>query len=414
MPASDVIEGRLGKGAKVTLEGRVVQLLPIFSMGELVYERFLLEDDTARVTVIVPASERILLPGDEVRVEGRVRPCPYAPAANCVESRAEDVEVLRWKWVDPAQRGSWAIKGAFNVRFLLHMTNFDEEVMEGVIATELEPIRIREAFEERVSSGRGHYDLLATLSAMTMYAIFLRDLNAASTTRLSIALLESLALPDEVKVAINMLSDMLNTLTSKEGLAPYVSPPSDLRGIVDSYPTFTERDLEDVPRLKDLARGLLEDMRRSGRGYLLLEFSDREDLEETRRMAEVVAGVSQARLAMITASALAEDMGEVLSDLKGILISKQDEKLVVYLEAPELLIPNERMLEMMRVQPELRQVAASAKSEVAKILRSLMERASLIAVTSSLSMVDTEVLKGVKIASLGAGATLGGEVDYSV
>lgn len=414
MPASDVVKGKLGRGVKVTLEGKVVQLLPIFSMGELVYERFLLDDGTARVTVIMPASGKIVLPGDEVRVEGRVRPCPYVPSANCVESRAEEVEVLKWKWVEPAHRGSWVVKGAFNVRFLLHMTSLDEEVIEGVLATELDPLRMREAFEERISSGKGCYDLLATLSAMTMYAVFLRDLNAASITRLSIALLEGLALPDEVRVTMSMLSDMLTTLASKEGLAPYVSPPSELRGVVESYPTFTERDLEGIPRLKELARSLLEDVRRSGRGYLLLEFSDREDLEEARRMAEVLAGASQAKLAIITASALAEDMDEVISDLKGLLSGKQDEKLVVYLEAPELLLPNERMLEIMRLQPELRQIAANAKSEVAEILRSVMERASLIAVTASLAMVDTGALEGVKVASLEAGVTLGSEMDYSV
>jgi len=163
MSAADVVEGRLSKGARVRLEGRVTQLLPVFRMGELTYERFLLEDDTGRVTVIAPASEVLLLPGDEVRVEGRVRPCPYAPSMNCLETRAEEVELLGWRWADPAHREGLLTRGAFNVKILLHMTSLDEEVIRGVMETELDPMRIREAFERRLSSGGGFQDLLATL-----------------------------------------------------------------------------------------------------------------------------------------------------------------------------------------------------------------------------------------------------------
>jgi len=127
----------------------------------------------------------------------------------------------------------------------------------------------------------------------------------------------------------------------------------------------------------------------------------------------MVAGVSQARLLMVLASSLAEDMAEVMSDLRDLATSRPGERLLVYLEAPELLVPNDRMLEMMSVQRELISTVSNSKRVALRLLRDLMERASIVAVTSSLAMVDTEALAGVKQLPLRAAAIPGG-MDYSL
>lgn len=414
MRAEDIVQGKVSRGTAVSIEGRIAELLPLLAMGGQPYERFILDDGSAKVTVIIPASEKFLLPGDRVRLTARVRPCPYAPAMNCLESEPEEIELLEWKWIEPAHRRGEAVKGPFNIRFLLHMTRMDEEVMEGIISTGLDPLRIKEVFEERLEANEDLRDLTATLTAMTMYSVFLRDLSAANITRMTISLLTGLPLPDEVKLALIPLSDMLETLASREGLAPYISPPEELRGVVERYPVASEEELKEVPRLEGLARKILRDLNEGKRISILLEFSESKDLEEIRKMVQVVAGLSGSRLLMMTAQSLAEEMTDVIADLREMLSVKKGERVIVYIEAPELLFPNESMLDLLKVPAELKPNLMSIKAEIVKTLSELLERACLIAATVSGAMVDTQALRVATLISMEAGAIPSGGPDYSM
>lgn len=414
MRLADLVQGRVAKGTELILEGRITELLPLFSMGGEPYERFILDDGSARITVIMPLSEMLFLPGDRVRLTARVRPCPYTPTVNCLETEAEEVEILDWKWIDLSHRRSEALKGPFNIKVLLHMTRMDEEVIEGIVSTDLDPLRMKEVFEERIEAGKSVRDLLYTLTAMTMYSVFLRDLSAASMTRIALSLLESLQLPEDFKLALGLLSDMLNTLASREGLAPYISPPEDMRGVIERYPVASERELDELPKLGGLARKIVSELNEGQKVSVLLEFSEPGELQEIRKMAEVVAGLSGSKLLIVNARSLVEEREIVISDLKQILGSKQEKKVIAYMEAPELLFPSESMLDLLGIPQEEKQDLLRTKEEATKSLRELLGGVCVIAATVSGAMVDPQALGRASVVSMKAGEIVKGIPDYTM
>jgi len=409
MPIEDIVSGKLPRGSQVELEGTVTELLPIFLMGGSSYERFSLDDGTAKITVIMPSTDIYLLPGDRVRVVGRVRPCPYAPAVNCVETEGEYVEIKNWKWIEPSKRRSENRKGPFNMSVLLHMTRLDEEVIRGIVETDLDPVRIRERFESCINSGESYDHLLDMLSAMTMYSIFLRDLDAASSVRMTLKLLE--ALP--VGRILNLLSDMVETLVSREGLAPYLSGGG--KGIVERYPVADESSLEEVIELKGLADRLINDINEGKKEFIVLEFSKGEELEKIRKVVEIAAGITGSRLLLLYASSVAEETLNVLSEIKETSKNlRGDERVILYLEAPELLFPNEKMLGLLRLPTEALEGASILKSEFSRVFRELSNKILIVAATVSSSMIDGNSIGRTVVIPVETGVEIASDMEYSI
>jgi len=409
MPIEDIVSGKLPRGSQVELEGTVTELLPIFLMGGSSYERFSLDDGTAKITVIMPSTDIYLLPGDRVRVVGRVRPCPYAPAVNCVETEGEYVEIKNWKWIEPSKRRSENRKGPFNMSVLLHMTRLDEEVIRGIVETDLDPVRIRERFESCINSGESYDHLLDMLSAMTMYSIFLRDLDAASSVRMTLKLLE--ALP--VGRILNLLSDMVETLVSREGLAPYLSGGG--KGIVERYPVADESSLEEVIELKGLTDRLINDINEGKKEFIVLEFSKGEELEKIRKVVEIAAGITGSRLLLLYASSVAEETHNVLSEIKETSKNlRGDERVILYLEAPELLFPNEKMLGLLRLPTEALEGASILKSEFSRVFRELSNKILIVAATVSSSMIDGNSIGRTVVIPVETGVEIASDMEYSI
>ncbi len=394
MRVKDIVEGSVPVGSEVELEGTITDILPSFSLGDIVYERFSLEDGTGRLTVILPTTPKYFLPDDRVRVRGRARPCPYAPSVTCLETSGDDIDILEWKWIEPRFREEAARKGAFNVNALLQITKFDRELIKGVVETGLDPLKIREKFEEDLSSGRDVRYLVDTLAAMTMYAVFLRDLPAADVVKTTLYLLSNLDIPDGERRVLKVLGEMIDALVSREGLAPYISPPEAIQGVVERYPVAEEDEIEGLPRLGSLAKRIIEDLKEGKKEFLIVEISDGSQVMEARKMAEVAAGVAKAKLYYMPISSLssAEGMGQVISDLKSIVEGiKPDEKVIFYMEGIEILAPSERMMEMMKLDPQAVLAAMAFKADLMKTLESLLEKAVVVSVTSSKVLIDDEL-----------------------
>ncbi len=394
MRVKDIVEGSVPVGSEVELEGTITDILPSFSLGDIVYERFSLEDGTGRLTVILPTTPKYFLPDDRVRVRGRARPCPYAPSVTCLETSGDDIDILEWKWIEPRFREEAARKGAFNVNALLQITKFDRELIKGVVETGLDPLKIREKFEEDLSSGRDVRYLVDTLAAMTMYAVFLRDLPAADVVKTTLYLLSNLDIPDGERRVLKVLGEMIDALVSREGLAPYISPPEAIQGVVERYPVAEEDEIEGLPRLGSLAKRIIEDLKEGKKEFLIVEISDGSQVMEARKMAEVAAGVAKAKLYYMPISSLssAEGMGQVISDLKSIVEGiKPDEKVIFYMEGVEILAPSERMMEMMKLDPQAVLAAMAFKADLMKTLESLLEKAVVVSVTSSKVLIDDEL-----------------------
>ncbi len=412
MSIHDILEGKIPQGSLVSLQGKVSQILPAFALGDLAYERFMLEDDTGKLTVIAPSSPKYILPGDKIKVKGRVRPCPYAPSVSCLETSMDDVEIVEWKWIDPKFRQEMDRKGEFSVNALLQITEFDDEVLKGVIETDLDPLKMRSKLEENVSSGKGISYLVDTLAAMTMYSIFLRDLNAAKTVKEVLYMAKSVNIPKEEKRVLDVLGRMVDSLVSREGLAPYVQPPETTKGIVERYPLASEDEINTLPHLASLANDLLNEVKRGKSEFILIEVANNEQLAEARRLAEIVAGVAGAKLYYMPYSSISstEGVADVLSDLKAIPSSLGSGKVVFYFEGLEMLVPSERALEMMKVPPEGVQGMKVLKVEVLKAMEGILGKALVIAATTSKMMLDESLVeKAARVVSGSTGASISSE-----
>ncbi len=412
MSIHDILDKKVPSGSLVNLQGKVGQILPAFALGDLAYERFVLEDDTGKLTVIAPSSPRYILPGDKIKVEGRVRPCPYALSVSCLETTFDDIKILEWKWIDPRFRQEIDKKGEFSVNALLQITEFDNEVLRGVIETDLDPLKMRSKLEENASSGKGISYLVDTLAAMTMYSIFLRDLNAAKTVKEVLYMSESINVPKEEKRVLEVLGRMVDSLVSREGLAPYVQPPETTKGIVERYPIASKDEVSTLPHLASLANDLLNEVKGGKKEFILIEVASNDQLAEARRLAEIVAGATGAKLYYMSYSSISSTRGiaDVLSDLKTIPSGLEGGKVVFYLEGLEMLVPSERALEMMKVPPEGVQGMKVLKAEVLKAMEEILGKAWVIAATTSKMMLDENLVeKASKVVSGSAGASISSE-----
>jgi len=292
---------------------------------------------------------------------------------------------------------------------LLHMTRLDEEVIRGIVETDLDPVRIRERFESCINSGESCDHLLDMLSAMTMYSIFLRDLDAASSVRMTLKLLETLP----IGKILNLLSDMVETLVSREGLAPYLSGEG--KGIVERYPVADESSLKEVVELRGLADRLINDLREGKKEFIILEFSRGEELEKIRKVVEIVAGITGSKLLLLYASSVAEDTHNILSEIKETSKNlKEDERAILYLEAPELLFPNEKMLGLLKLPAEALEGVSDLKSEFSKVFRELSSKILIVAATVSSSMVDGNSIGRPVVIPLETGVEIASDMEYSI
>ncbi len=404
-------------GKEVVLEGRITDLLPFFNMAGDAYERMRLEDETGAIVVVLESSPKYFLPGDVVRVRGRVRPCPYSPMRRCVESSADEIEILEPKWIRPEDRRELDQMGPFSLQVLLHSTSVDEEIMPAILSTRLDPVRMAEEFRSRISAGKGVGDLVDLLAAMTLYSIFFRRLENASVALSTISMVRGMDLPPGVGERLDLLASMLGMLVSQEGLAPYVSEPESAKGAVELYPTPGEVDVSDLPEgVRRLVEEVAGDLRGGRGGFFVVEFDSPEELRALRAAARAAAGAAEGRLIYSPVDSLKEDPKEVAKDLDAVARSEGGPTLV-YLEGIEVMVPSPLFLKSL--PEEFAQAAAGMKHLWEDVLRRLGRKEGLILVvaTPNSSLIDPEILKSAKVikgAARGAGG--GGteeELPYS-
>ncbi len=392
MNIGEIINGKAPYGSKIVVEGNIKDLLPVFKLGDISYDRFILEDRTGRVVVLLPSSTKYYLPGDTVKVVGRVRPCPYAPSSLCIESSDEEVEIRGWKWIDPHFRKELDRMGNFYVRILLQVSTVDDKVIRGILETSLDPMKIKERFEYVLEKGESASYLIETLSSMTMYSIFFRDLEAAKSVKTSIYLVKGLDLPEGIRSSLRILEEMVDSLTSREGLASYVKPPEAVRGVVERYPLAEDKDLKELAGLEWVANRILESLKERKGEFVIIEVKDRTQLVLTRRLAEIVSGISGLKLYYMPVSSVTdtESFLEAVNDLKVISDSiKSGESAVIYLEGLEILLPSDMMLSAMKLPEESVEGAKVFKTEMGGVFERLLQGNSVIIVaTSSKALID--------------------------
>ncbi len=380
----------LQPGEIVEIEGRVTELLPVFTLGSKRYERMVVSDDTGQITVSLPSSPKYFLPGDTLRLKGRVRPCPYMPSEICIETSAEKVEIVEPKWVRPQDRKDLDNLGPFTLFAFLAVTTLDEKKMEPILKTRLKPTKIYEEVERRVKLKEDPTDLIDLLESMTLYSVFFRSLSAAEITQNSVVMIKGLALKEEHKARLDMMKKFLKALVDVEGFRPYIlgSKP----GLIETYPLGTEKDLRKFGELSDPVIEVVKSLRGSGDlKFMIVQLEGfLEGIEKVREVIELAAGAGEASLLTSTIDTTLERFQEIIEQLETLPNGK--DKTLLYIEGLEILVPSDFFISTFVKDPN---VASKVRARCLDLLSKILKNPHivLVAITPSLALVANDVVE---------------------
>ncbi len=380
----------LKPGEIVEIVGKVSELLPVFTLGTKRYERMVVSDDTGKIIVSFPSSPKYFLPGDAVKLRGRMRQCPYMPMEKCIETNAEDIEILEPKWIRPQDRKELDELGAFTLFAFLAVTTLDEKKMEPILKTRLEPMRIYEEARKRIELGKDLSDLIELLEAMTLYSVFFRSLSAAEVTQNSLIMIKGLKIGEKSIARIKLMEKFLRALVDVEGFRPYISGPK--AGLIETYPLGKEEELEKYGELSKPAVEVVKSLKGEGdvrlmivqlKGFL-------EGIEKVRKIVEIAAGAGGASLLTSTIDTTLENFQEVMEGLER--ISNRKEKTLLYIEGLEILAPSNLFISTFVKDPD---IALKVRKKSLNLLFKILKNPSIliVAVTPSIALVAKEAVE---------------------
>jgi len=380
----------LRPGEIVEIEGRVTELLPVFTLGTRRYERMVVSDDTGEITVSLPSSPKYFLPGDLLKLKGRVRPCPYMPSEKCIETSAEEIVILEPKWVRPQDRKDLDDLGPFTLFAFLAVTTLDERKMEPILRTRLEPVKIYEEVRKRVELGKDISDFIELLEAMTLYSVFFRSLSAAEITQNSVIMIRGLDIGDEHKSKLDIMEKFLRALVDVEGFRPYISGPK--AGLIETYPLGKEEELDKYGELSNPAIEVVKSLRGEGDlRFMIIQLEGSiEGIRKVREVFELAAGVGGASLLSSTIDTTLEKFQEVIEQLE--TIPNKKEKTLLYIEGLEVLVPSNLFISTFVKDPN---VALKVRMKGLNLLSRILKNSSIVivAITPSIALVAKEAVE---------------------
>ncbi|HIE24236.1 MAG TPA: hypothetical protein EYP68_08430 [Candidatus Korarchaeota archaeon] len=386
----DLLEKVLKTGEIVELEGKVSELLPVFALGTRRYERIVISDDTGQITLVLPSSPKYFLPGDLIKLRGRVRPCPYVPSEVCIETSADDIEILNPKWIRPEDRKELDDLGAFTLFAFLAVTTLDEKKMEPILKTKLESTKIYEEVRKKIELGEDVNDFMEILEAMTLYSVFFRSLSAAEATRNSVIMIKGLDIEKEVRSRLDVMEKFLKAVVDVEGFRPYILSPK--TGLIETYPLGTEEELRKYEELFGPAMEVVKSLRGEGdlRFMIIQLEGSLKELEKVRKVIEVAAGAGGASLLTSTIDTTLEKFQEVIEQL--MRIPERRERAILYIEGLEILTPSDLFISTFVKDPN---VALKVRGRSLDLLSKILENPLivLVAVTPSIALVDKKVVE---------------------
>jgi len=377
-------------GEIVEIGGKVTELLPIFTLGTRIYERIVISDNTGEITVSLPSSPTYFLPGDLLKLKGRIRPCPYMPSEKCIETIAEEIKILEPKWVRPQDRKDLDDLGPFTLFAFLTVTTLDERKMEPILKTKLEPIKIYYEVKRRVESGRDINDLIELLEAMTLYSVFFRSLSAAEVTQNSVIMIKGLEIGDEHKAKLDIMEKFLRALVDVEGFRPYILGPK--AGLIETYPLGREEELHKYGELSNPAIEVVKSLRGEGDlRFMIIQLEGSvEGIRKVREAFELAAGAGGASLLTSTIDTTLEKYQEVIDQLE--TIPNRKEKTLLYIEGLEILVPSNLFISTFVKKPN---VALKVRMKGLNMLSRILKNPSIVivAVTPSIALVAKEAVE---------------------
>ncbi len=380
----------LKSGEIVEIEGRVTELLPVFTLGTRRYERMVISDDTGEITVSLPSSSKYFLPGDLLKLKGRVRPCPYMPSEKCIETSAEEIVILEPKWVRPQDRKDLDDLGPFTLFAFLAVTTLDERKMEPILKTRLEPVKIYEEVRKMVELGKDISDFIELLESMTLYSVFFRSLSAAEVTQNSVIMVRGLDIGEKYRSKLDIMEKFLRALVDVEGFRPYILGPK--AGLIETYPLGKEEELDKYGELSNPAIEVVKSLRGEGdlRFMIIQLEGSLEGIRKVREVFELAAGAAEASLLSSTIDTTLEKFQEVIEQLE--TIPNRKEKTLLYIEGLEVLVPSNLFISTFVKDPN---VALKVRMKGLNLLSRILKKSSIVivAITPSIALVAKEAVE---------------------
>ena len=391
LKVKEVLEESLKPGSEVNFAGRITEVLPILRIGDRMFERLIVADESGSITLMIEASPKYFLPGDGVRVVGRVRPCPYLPSERCVECSADDVEISEHKWIERENRSELDKMGPFTMLSLLSVAKLDERIMKPLLETRLEPSLIYKETRRRLQAGESTDEIMEIVSSMTLFSVFFRDLEAARVAMNSVIMVRGLDLPSAEKARLELMEDFLRALMDVEGFRPYILGVEAGQRVIETYPRAGEEEIARFGPLTEVGTSVMSRLRgEEGPNFLVFEVGKpEEDMAMLRDLFQKVAGASKARLLTITLGATTGKFGEVMAELSK--ASGYKDPTVIYLEGLEIVAPSDTFISN---YVKTRELGVKVREESVDLLRRMGKNPSvvMVAVTSVLPLVHQPAL----------------------
>lgn len=386
----ELLEKPLKPGEIVEIKAIISELIPVFSFGNKRYERMIISDNTGKITVLLPSSPKYFLPGDTVRLKGRLRPCPYMPSEKCIETNAEDVEILEPKWIRPQDRMNLDDLGPFTLFSFLAVTTLDEEMMGPILKTRLEPTKIYEEVRKRVERGENPGKFIELIEAMALYSVFFRSLKAAEVAQNSVIMVKGLNIGMEHKARLELVEKFLRTLVDIEGFRPYITGP--IKGLVETYPIASVEELEGLGKLGEIGIEVAKSLRGEGDlKFVIVQLGGvSEGIEKVRKVIEMAAGVGGASLLSSTIDATLQNFEEVMEKMEE--VPNRKERTLLYIEGLEILAPSNLFISTYVKSPD---IALRVRMKSINLLSRILKNPNvvLVGLTPSVALVAKEVVE---------------------
>ncbi len=386
MKIAEILGGKVEKGTEVQVEGKIVEVLPTAKLGEETYERLILEDGTGRLTVVVKVTPYYFFPGDILKVRGVVKPCFYMTRMTCLETTAEDIEFAKEYRVPLARRESVSSLGPFKLMALLAFTRLDEYLIDVILDTQLDPLRIAEEADksERLEC------LIELLGGMTLYSVFIKSVEAAKVTETAILLIKPKVSDPKLLGKLEVMESFLRAMLEDQGFR-HVIEPVPVPPVEEVSTELTPEDRKVVEPLAERAGEIVKELIQVEGPHLVLVDLPDENPMEGRSLAKLMASEAKAKLLMVSVHAMRENMEGVISELKSLADSLRGPA-VVYLEGVEFMLPTDLIKSVMG--EDLASSFDAFTAEMIEVLERLSSRPKVIVLAGTISpaMVSSRLL----------------------
>jgi len=360
-------------------------------LGDETYERLVVEDDTGRITVVVKVTPFYFFPGDVIRVRGVVKPCFYMVQSTCLETDPDGIEFVKEYRVPLTQREAFSELGPFKLMSLLMASRLDANLIDLVIDTGLDPLKIAREAERPEKLAR----VVELLSGMTFYSVFARSIEAAKVAETVLLLIRGKASDPKLLAKLELMEEFLRALVEDQGFKYAIEPiPTPPVQETDTHLSKEEAKLVH-PVVEKLSRAIAKLRGESGPGLVLVDLPDDDPLRG-RSLAKLVASKADAKLYVVKVDAIRSNFKGVLTELSSLADTIKGPA-VVYIEGVEFLLPTDLIKTTM--DAETSKAFDAFAAEVTQTLKELSSRPSVLVLAGTISpaVVSSRLLSAAEL-----------------